>query len=74
MRQRRAGQPAWVIEIAARAQRRLHKRYAHLVARGKAPCKAATAIARELVGFLWSVLRQAGTDGPPQETQAAATT
>jgi len=74
LRRRRAGQPAWVIRIASRAHRRLHKRYAHLVARGKAPCQAVMAIARELVGFLWSVLRWVGTDGPPEELQAAGTT
>jgi transposase len=72
LRRRRAGQPAWVIRIANRAQRRLHKRYAHLVYRGKLPCKAVMAIARELVGFLWSVLRWAEADGPPEGYDAAA--
>jgi len=53
---RRQGQPAAVVGIAERAQKRLHQRYWRLVNRGKAPTKAVTAVARELSGFLWSVL------------------
>jgi hypothetical protein len=44
--------PAW------RAQQRLHRRYRHLVGRGKRPPVAVTAIARELVGFLWAAMTQ----------------
>jgi transposase len=70
LRRRRKNQPAWVIQIACKAHRRLHKRYWHLVHRGKTPCTAAMAIGRELVGFVWSVLRWVGTDGPPWATAA----
>jgi transposase len=56
LRKRREGQPAWVIEVADRAMRRLHDRYWRLVQRGKVPTKAATAICREFSGFLWAVL------------------
>jgi transposase len=56
LRKRRAGQPGWVIGIADRAQARLHRRYWHLVLRGKPSNKAATAVARELVGFIWAAL------------------
>ena len=56
LRKRREGQPAWVVAIAERAQKRLHQRYWRLVNRGKAPTKAVTAVARELSGFIWSVL------------------
>ena len=38
------------------AQQRLHKRYAHLSYR-KRPQIAVVAVARELVGFLWAVMR-----------------
>lgn len=65
LRARRRGQPAWVIAIAERAQRRLYSRFWRLVQRGKPTPKAATAVARELAGFLWSVLRYARSGGPP---------
>lgn len=65
LRARRRGQPAWVIRIADRAQRRLYRRFWRLVGRGKSSPTAVTAVARELVGFLWSVLRYARTGGPP---------
>ena len=69
LRKRREGQPAWVVAIAERAQKRLYQRYWRLVHRGKAPVKAVTAVARELSGFIWSVLfppsvgASAGEDG-----------
>lgn len=44
-----------VIEIATKAQHRLHRRYAKLSARGKPSQKVATAIARELLGFVWAI-------------------
>jgi transposase len=54
---RQCGQPAKVIEIAWRAQVRLHKRYRRLLARGKEKNKVITALARELVGFIWEAMR-----------------
>jgi transposase len=56
LRKRRENQPDWVIKIADRAMKRLHQRYMHLVSNGKETKVAATAVAREMVGFLWSVL------------------
>jgi transposase len=56
LQKRRAGQPARVIAIADRAQQRLHARYRRLLERGKPQNKVVTAVARELVGFLWAVL------------------
>lgn len=72
---RREGQPAAVVAIAERAQKRLHQRYWRLVNRGKAPTKAVTAVARELSGFVWSVLfppsvAAAVTDPPGRERAA----
>jgi transposase len=58
LKQRRKDQPQWVIDIADRAGHRLRQRYWHLIHRGKIPCKATSAVARELVGFLWSVFRE----------------
>ena len=57
LRQRRAGQPTSTVAIADRAQQRLHKRYRRLSERGKPQGKVVTAVARELVGFLWAALR-----------------
>jgi transposase len=60
LRQRRKGQPAWVLALADKAQQRLHRRYQRLLHRGKEIGKVIVAIARELVGFIWAVLQ-----GPP---------
>lgn len=55
---RQRGAPAPVIQVAWRAQSRLHRRYRRLAARGKPKQVIVTAIARELTGFLWAVLTQ----------------
>jgi len=55
---RRAGQPPAVVALAEQAEQRLHRRFARLLARGKRPVIAATAVARELCGFLWAVMVQ----------------
>ena len=52
---RQKGQPAEVIAHAWRAQHRLHKRFKRLEMRMPRP-KAAAAVARELVGFVWALL------------------
>lgn len=58
LRKRREGQPAQVIAIADKAQQRLYRRYHRLVARGVQHNKALVAVARELLGFVWSTLHQ----------------
>ena len=66
---RRHGQPGRVIAIADRAQIRLHRRYGRLVlGLGKPKGKAVTAIARELVGFIWSVLHEPAIVGAAPST------
>ena len=57
LRRRREGQPPEVIALADRAQQRLHRRYWRLAQRGKPTTVAATAVARELAGFVWATLR-----------------
>ncbi len=57
LRKRQAGQPAAVIAHAWCAQRRLHRRF-HRLAERMIKQKAVTAVARELVGFLWAVLQE----------------
>jgi transposase len=59
LKQRRTGQPEWAIEIAERAERRLHDRYWALLGGGKQPCKVSAAVARELAGFVWAILIEA---------------
>lgn len=51
--------PPKVREIAWKAQARLTARFRKLVARGKRTTVVCTAIARELVGFMWAVAREA---------------
>ncbi len=58
LRKRRAGQPKAVIAIADRANSRLHRRYYKLrEGSGKHPNVATMAVARELAGFIWAVMR-----------------
>ena len=52
---RRKDCPAWVIDIADLALRRLHKKYLRFVLKGKHKNVAVTAVARELAGFIWAV-------------------
>jgi transposase len=52
-RQQTASEEA--IEIAWKAQHRLHKRYARLAAKGKDKRKIVTAVGRELLGFIWAI-------------------
>ena len=44
--------------IAWKAQQRLHKRLFRLKERGKPATRAVTAVARELVGFVWAIARE----------------
>ena len=54
---RQGGQSAEVRAISWRAQSRLHSRYTRLLARRLERNKAIVAIARELCGFIWELLR-----------------
>jgi transposase len=56
IKRRQQGQPPGVVAHAWKAQQRLHARYQHLAYR-KRPQVACVAVARELVGFLWAVMR-----------------
>jgi len=55
LRKRQASLSEPVKAIAWKAQHRLHDRYYRLVGRGKHKNKAATAVARELLGFMWAI-------------------
>jgi len=51
------GLPPEIIAISWRAQTRLNARYRRLLARGKEKNRAVTAMARELLGFVWEILQ-----------------
>jgi len=54
--QRRAEQCSGEVQgIAWKAQKRLCGRYMHLLNRGKLKVQVCTAVARELVGFIWAI-------------------
>jgi transposase len=55
LRERQQQVPEPIKELAWKAQHRLHRRYAALSSRGKPAQKVATAIARELLGFVWAI-------------------
>jgi len=55
---RQEGQPREVIVLSWKAQNRLHQRFMSLAARRLQRNKALVAIARELCGFIWALLRQ----------------
>jgi transposase len=55
LRRRQEGLSAEVQEIAAKASHRLHARYRRLLAKGKTKQQVVTAIARELLGFVWAI-------------------
>jgi transposase len=56
-------------QIAWKAQQRLHKRFTAMAARGKERGKIVTALARELLGFMWAIAVQ--TEAQFKLTKAA---
>lgn len=64
-KQRQKGVSEEIKGISWKAQQRLNSRYWRLTSKGKIPSKAITAVARELVGFIWAV-------GVQAEREAAA--
>jgi transposase len=55
LKARQEGLPPEVIEIASKAMHRLHSRYNKLMAKGKNKQQVVTAVARELLGFIWAI-------------------
>jgi len=70
-RRRRRELPAQINDIAAKAQHRLCRRYAALVARGKLPAKAVTGVGRELLGFVWAIAVRVERDHEATQPQRA---
>jgi transposase len=69
---RQKGASAEVKEIAWKAQHRLYNRYRKLMARGKPKQKVVTAIARELLGFIWDIGRTVNREQTASRQQKAA--
>ena len=63
IRKRHHGHPKAVIDIAWKAQTRLCARYQALLRHRKKTVVVVTAIARELVGFLWAIAREIHAPG-----------
>ena len=63
LRQKGADASPEVQAVAWKAQKRLCGRYQRLIATGKPTCKVATAVARELAGFMWAIVRIVGEKG-----------
>lgn len=57
LKARQEGQPEAVRQQAWAAQQRLYRRYHRLLKRGKPKGQVVVAVARELVGFVWSIAR-----------------
>ena len=61
LQDRNEGLPQAVRDIAWKAQLRLCARFRRLIAAGKKSVVVTTAIAREMIGFIWAVARQVQT-------------
>jgi len=72
VRKRREGLSPAIVAIAERADQRLRKRYRALAARGKHKNKVATAVGRELLGFMWAIAVQAQMEYARSEEKAKA--
>lgn len=55
LKARRKGQVPEIVAIAEKCEKRLHTRFYRLTSRGKKSTVTAVAVARELVGFIWSI-------------------
>jgi transposase len=52
---RRKGQPKEIVDIAEKCEKRLNSKFFRLTSRHKKSTVAAVAVARELLGFIWSI-------------------
>ena len=74
LRKRQQGLSEEVTAIAWKAQHRLNSRYRRLVAKGKVKQQVVTAVARELLGFIWAIgvtVERAMPSMPPAKRRAA---
>lgn len=57
----RQGAPQWLADISWRAQERLHHRYRAMIKAHKPTPVGLTAVARELLGFVWEIAQEVET-------------
>jgi transposase len=62
---RQEGQPQSIKQLSWKAQTRLHRRFWALIQRGLCRQKAVVAVARELSGFIWALMRQVPRPSDP---------
>jgi transposase len=72
VKKRRQGLSAKIVGITEKADQRLHKRFRQLTGKGKERNKAVIAVARELLGFIWSVAVEAQLEHHRATQQEAA--
>ena len=72
LRQRQTEQSPTVKAIAWKAHQRLHGRHCRLLGRGKSKQQVVTAVARELLGFIWAIGVTVERDQPWSLTSQAA--
>lgn len=72
LRERQAGLSEEIKAIAWKAQHRLHRRFAALLSRNKSRQGAVTAVARELVGFIWAIGQEIERNPQQPSTAVAA--
>ena len=70
LQHRPADIPQEAKDIAWKAQLRLHKQYRRMMARNKKAQVAVTAVARELVGFMWAIALVVAPSASPPEPRA----
>ncbi len=70
LKKRQEGLSQEVINVSWRAQQRLCKRYRQLVGRGKPVQKVVTAVAREMLGFIWEIAVQVERQAEGNEAAA----
>ena len=66
---RRQGQDPRIVAIADQAHQRLHRKFRRMEQRGKSGCKAAVAVARELLGFAWAIAQ--AVDAPVEAASSS---
>jgi transposase len=59
LEERRVGTDEQTIRYADKAMKRLHEKYTRMVFKGKTKQTAVIAVARELAGFIWGVMKEA---------------
>ncbi len=77
LKQRQKDVEPTIVEIAWKAQHRLHNKFVTMVVKGKEKNKAVTAVARELLGFIWDIAvktQQQGGESPAKVEAARGRT